>query len=404
MQQPHDPTSFSASFLQEPFVFDVPQPIAVWLESADTCTTWPLSPLPEPAVLSAHECFLSLPSSAADSPGCVSTGLSSPPSLASSSRPPSPFSTETCSVPSTAPAEAAAAERHRAPTVLRHRHVEAQRRRRETVALCRLEELCRAERDEGGEQPSTVAAPASASTGRQQRQKRKNHKLSVLEASAARIERLERLLSMSELSNRKSEARVQQLSDEVDGITTRERQSLQWLQSSRSLRGTALLDTRFARTLMECPTGRLLDANSTYFSLTGFTPGGVLQRVLDPVLATAEHSATPLSDIPLVREKRCSATDSLGLRRQPMPWIPLRPLHQYPSTIRSMHELFSGVLDHCRATFRCRWVDGYAYEINAHVWLVDHEWVEEDDGSRWRRPVRFATMTSVDDCCRVDEE
>ena len=65
-----------------------------------------------------------------------------------------------------------------------------------------------------------------------------------------------------------------------------------------------MLDERLCYTLVCCRTGRLLDANSNFFTITGCTPSNILQRVLDPIVATEGHAGTPLSDIPLVRGKR----------------------------------------------------------------------------------------------------
>ena len=141
-------------------------------------------------------------------------------------------------------------------------------------------------------------------------------------------------------------------------MVVRERQGMQWLDASHSLHGAGLLDDRLAVTLMDCRTGRLLDANGGFFTLTGFTPGGVLQRILDPILASLEDdqlgfdSSTPTSELPLVQDKKSS--DEGGLLR----WVPLRPCRQYPRTMQLLGEIVSAQRDDCYAPFRCRFVDG----------------------------------------------
>ena len=119
--------------------------------------------------------------------------------------------------------------------------------------MVHLEELCQGK----GEQLSSTAG---SSRGRDARQKRKRRKLTVLEASAARIERLERLLNADELANGMAEAQVAAMSAEITGIIQRERPGMQWLDSSRALHGSSLLDLRFGYTLLDVATGRLLDA------------------------------------------------------------------------------------------------------------------------------------------------
>ena len=52
----------------------------------------------------------------------------------------------------------------------------------------------------------------------------------------------------------------------------------------------------------------------------------------------------------------------------------------------------------------CGKADGYAYETNPTVWVSDSEWIEEADGSRWQRPLRFACVAELGDFERVEEE
>ena len=268
----------------------------------------------------------------------------------------------------------------------------------------------------------------------------------MLEASAARIERLERLLLMSELANRMSEVQTQRVSEELNAVLEREHRGMQWLDGCRTLRGAGNLDSRFACTLLDCQTGQLLDANAAFFNITRFTPGGVLQRKLDGVPQEPDgqqlrhHNGKATLEFPLVRAKRESddgCSGASGLTR----WVPLQPVRQYPRTMRLLEEMVKGQVDQFHAPYRCRWLDGqphpsphvshstsehsctasalshafmvwlccyccsgYAYEIQAFVWVADVEWVEEADGSRWKRPLNFGCAASIDDTCRVDEE
>lgn len=190
-------------------------------------------------------------------------------------------------------------------------------------------------------------------------------------------------------------------------MVARERQVKRWLGASRSLSGAGLLNERFAYLLMDCRSGRLLDANGLFFDVTGFTPCGVLQRVLDPVLASLNAVATPLSDIPLIKEECCDGVNEGGdcsVSRRQARWKPLRPLRQYPATVSLMEQLLTGHCDSGAAMFRCRWADGCGYEMQSNVWVVDAEWVVEADGRRWRRPLTFVAAAPVDGYCLVDEQ
>lgn len=384
-----------------PLVSPLSPIVSAWMERGDPATDWPVSPLPYSAYVFPRDITSMSTSCASGSEGPIGP----PASLVSASSPPPPYSFPHSSWTPAAAAVTAAAITSRLHTsaahdvIVRHRSAEARRRRRENSALRRLEQLCDAEQGEG------VERLPSASAGAPGQQRRTRDRQSVLEASAVRIERLEELLNVADLTLRVSEAQVQRLSDEVSGMVQRERQTMQWLEALRPLRGSSLLDSRFASTLMDCHSGRLLDANNAFFSLTGFSPGGVLQRVLDPVLGLSD-TATQLSDVPLVRSRLCRNTDmgaSNGTWSQ-MQWVPLRPLRQYPATVRAVRELLTAHVDDALVTFRSRWVNGNAYEFQAHVWVADAEWVEEADGSRCRRPMTYATAASIDNFRRLDEE
>ena len=413
--------SVSAALLQAgPFASPLSPPTAVWLNRDDSFAThWPLSALPpldsqlardytssspvasSPAAAVAADSSSShgLQLTAAGSPmpfDCQYAVMPSPPSLTAT---PSFCAAAVPLTPTEEQQQQLRASLDPGPIIVKHRSADAQRRRRERLAVRRLEELVGAAGGAESEQrPSTASAA---------RQKRKQHKLSVLQACAARIERLEQQLSLSELSNRLSESRLQRMSDEINDVLQRERLGLQWLDANRSLRGAALLDDRIAVTLLECRTGRLLNANSAFFSLTGFTPGGVLQRILDPVMgsfddqqtqqSSSSSSSTATAELPLVKARRRSMDG-------PIRWVPLQPCRQYPRTMAMLQALLTAQRDSCRAPFRCRWLDGHAYEIKAHFWPSDTEWVEEADGSSWQRPLSIMVAASVDECCRVDEE
>ena len=384
----------------ESFKYPLSPLVAAWLEHADLSTSWALSPLPDSAFSSPSGCPSPSASSAAVSD--VSTAAAEP-----SSSKPHAAPASSLWISSASSAVHAKVERPVAPpvsctlpaTVEQHRRADAQRRHRERAVLRRLEEL-----SGGGEGGQSTAG--GGSTARQKRKRHERQKLAVLEASALHIERLERLLNASELANRMTEAQVHVLGDEIHGMIARERAGMQWLDGSSSLRRAGMLGNRFGSTLIDCRSGRLLDANSAFFAMTGFTPSGVLQRKLDnmPLPAdeqSADSSDTPAHDRPLVKAKRDHRTD----RSSTTHWIPLQPCRQYPRTITLLNELLSAQRDSFRAPFRCRWLDGHAYEIHGMFWVVDVEYEQQPDGSKSRpRPLTFGCAASIDDYCGVEEE
>ena len=148
--------------------------------------------------------------------------------------------------------------------------IDAQQRRREKLAFDSLERLAAETGDCGTATAANIDSDASCALIAQQQRER--DKVSA-RCSAARIARLERLLSQAVRSN-------ETLSAEISWLFARERQSAQLLDASRALDSAGLLSDRLVSVQLEAHTGRLLYANAIFFAVTGFTPGGVLRRVM----------------------------------------------------------------------------------------------------------------------------
>ena len=179
---------------------------------------------------------------------------------------------------------------------------------------------------------------------------------------------------------------------------------MQWLDGSLTRHSAGSMSFSFCTTLLDCRSGRLLDASSTFFRTTGFTPGGALQKLLDHfALPSSPDDAPPVAitdaDFPLIRAKREPADADLGAVR----WTPLWPAKQYPSTLQLLQQFLLGELRTLRAPVGCRWADGCAYEFEANFWAVESEVVVEKDGRRWRRPLRMSVAGALDHYCLVDE-
>ena len=390
----------------------------LWLERAhaDISLAWPSSPLtplrrtsPLVASAAASDDFLSDNMSHAPPPPPHSVSSSQPVAhrstasassaassscTPSSSRSPSPPSGE---VPSSRPTASACAPSSPTSSDAEPRVTDAERRRKEKAAFIVLARLS----SEDGASEATRGGVLSA--GSTARRRRKRSRLSVLEASAARIHQLERLLNTAELAKHMAEAQVRALSS-----IQRERESAQLLVASNALHATCRLRGRVARTLFDCRSGRLLDASSSFFEVTGFTPSGSLQRVLNPrfVQRLTEDDESDACEVALVKT-RCRRSGSNGRRSADASteWIPIQSCNQYPATLQLMHEFQTGQRDSFTGVFRNRFADGHMYELPEKLcYVVDAELVEEADGRRWRRPLTRACAYALDGCIRVEEE
>ena len=399
--------------------FDTPlsPPAPDWLSHTETdlSLAWQPSPVPRAVSTSATSSALAIDEdllSASKRHTCPALSLSLASPLSHSTTSPSlsaqPLPLAVDSNVSALPFTSAAADSAKRANALppavmaeRHRRTDTRRRVKEIAAVKRLEQLCT-----GGQGEIVTGAALTTQRRKRKRTSSRQYKLSTLQASAAHIERLERLLGEAQQANRVSESRVRLLSEEVGSLLERERRGLQWQDASRALRSAGLLCDRFATNLFCCRSGRLLDASSSFFTMTGFTPGGILSRVLTPLF---EQSRDPHNEFayPLVRARRGGACDggaSCGASES-TEWEPLRPVQQFPHTLRLLNEFFNGQRTTFRASFRGRFADGYSYELlQKSFWIVDSEWAVNADGSRWRRPLTFATASALDEYLRVDEE
>ena len=349
--------SSKASAVQaEPLVLLLSPPAAAWLQHAPTSLNapWPLPPF---APLNTQAQSAPLSSTITTDADTVTAELGSAafqpsilPRFFSPSSQPFALPPALHSQPNSpsqalaSPHVAAAASSDPQPRVFtpdeliaQHRRSDAARRHREKAAVRRLEVLAAGpEHDDG-----TACSP-----GASQRQQ-KRHKLSVLEASAARIEQLERLLSEAGRAN-------QRLSNEVSDVVNRERDSLRYADASLALHSVALVSERLVRALLDCRSDRLLDASSAFFHFTGFTPGGVLQRVLccsDPSTRDGHRKRLPASEYPLVRARHSTSSG----HNETVEWIPLQASPQYSRTRQLLHELLAGERETIHVPFRTRW-------------------------------------------------
>ena len=397
------------SFWQHPLIIpsspDLPSSVD-W-STADGSALWPVSSLPPtPCANSVDDSATTLPLSPA-AQACVawhsmqdvcsplSDGTSSSsPTHSSTALPPSSSASASESVP---PLE----QQSRAPNkpslpqpALLHRQANTARRHKENVALRRLDEL-----NKRSEHFNYRAAPPTLAV-----EQKRSDKLSVLEASAERIQQLEWLLSASEEVNRASEAAMRRVSNELSSVLRHERRGLQWLDSARALHSSTLLDDRFSYLLMERRTGKALHANSAFYAVTGFTPSGVLQRIFSQ--SPMCPAPAPVNEVPLVRRKRHSAEPSRRVEQldeEHWEWVPRPRTLQYPSTIQAVSDVMMGERPSCYVPIRTRCMDA-TYEMLAHVWAVDSEWMEEPDGRRWQQASTFIVAAAVDQYSLVQDE
>ena len=229
--------------------------------------------------------------------------------------------------------------------------MDAERRRKERAALDELDVL--SSEDGGHELPQVEAASVVCAT----RQRYKRNRLAVLQATAQRIQQLEQLLNSAELAKHMAEAQARALSMEVGSKAVRARQRVQWLGSARTLDGAGLLSDHMARTLFDARSGQLLDASSSFFAMTGFTPGGLLQH--DCPVPAADASKRPVTDSDDLLDSAQASVSSSDGRRGAVgseQWTMSKPVKQYPRTTALIKRMMAGQLDSFQAPMRCRWV------------------------------------------------
>ena len=340
--------------------------------------------LSEPAPPPSDAVFLSSPSSASSHAPSSVSDTPSPDEQHPSSCPPAPSIHEV------------------------HRRANTQRRQREGEAVRLLDELSDPLADF-----HCVASAFATPLARPKRRRRSGRdKLSVLHASAVRIQQLELMLSAAQGHTRAAEATAQRVSCELDSALQRERDGLQWMDSARSLQSSSLLDDRISYLLVDWRTGQALHANTSFYAVTGFTPTGVLQRIM----ASPGDATQPISEVPLVcrrrsNERGCgqvyprlqlSTTDERDDDEQ-CEWTPRRNCRQFPSSLLAIRDVWLGQKESCCVPLRTQCMFK-TYEIPAHVWVADKEYEYEADGRRWQRPVTFVIAAPVDQHCEVEDE
>ena len=312
-----------------------------------------------------------------------------------------------------------------------HREIDARRRRKEANCISQLQGLL-------------GLAPVEA-------------RLSVLQASVERIERLEAAVQELTAACKERDRKVQVLATHLQQLTsmmTASAQSprtaqveeesstavvvspsssvsssssssssssffplsagaveyLRYLEEQRSLHSSYFSGSGVCMMLIDVTTQRMMDANATFFSMSGWTPAEILHRRCSvpahELLATLSQEQggeakgnsrwfmdSEDNDRPMVRRRRADGSTAL---------VPIPYLRQYPSTVRLLGEMLEGRITSYRGQWRCVWADSNAYESEMMAWVAKSEWVEEPDGRRWERPTQALVVAAPDSCIRLD--
>jgi hypothetical protein len=158
---------------------------------------------------------------------------------------------------------------------------------------------------------------------------------------------------------------------------------------------------------------------SAFFRVTGWRREDVLQRLISPPCKLLERPLPPdtpltacltqaqIDQLPLVRDRRQqshsssarSADDDEEEDGSLQAWIPCPPVAQYPSCRRLFEELAEGARPSYQNLWRCRFADGFEYEVDCTAWAVRSDWMLQPDGSRREKPLWV--MITGSNSCRV---
>ena len=296
-----------------------------------------------------------------------------------------------------------------------HRLVDERRRREEGLVLQRLAELTSSgERQDDGSRGRTATKALKA------------RKLAVLQASAERIEELQRLCGLllaartpedtaampissatkrrlindsrcassdeddSTVSNCPTAHSIFTLSDCVNSALD----DLSSLDARLTLRRSRELRDCFNQVLIDVSTGCVLEVNSHFQRMTGWSRADMLGRSA----GTVEMSATqqPKHDEMATGHAQPLAFRSLPLDAQRR-WVNSpRPLQQYPSALQGRLELWMGLRRSWHDHWRVRFADGHAYEIKMLMALHSYDEEQLHDGLVRIKPLRVRIVSGYE--------
>ena len=155
--------------------------------------------------------------------------------------------------------------------------------------------------------------------------------------------------------------------------------------------GLSYFNDRFVLMLLDVTAGCVRDVNAAFHNTSGFTPQEVQLALGQPhrtlICPLAERGHLPtfcFVAASLRRQTALMLEDGLGLEEAPLD----EEVEQYPSTLKEVGELLRGERRSCQSVWRCLFADGHMYEVEALIFVLSGEVVEDaDTGRRYERPL-----------------
>ena len=154
---------------------------------------------------------------------------------------------------------------------------------------------------------------------------------------------------------------------------------------SHTLRCASLTSFNTLCMLVVAPPGVILDANDRFLAFTGWRYSDIVHTSFEE----NEAATLPLSPLVLQQQRRAQCN---GRHRQYLP--------QYPSAMAEVEALKRGDKRKGNTTWRCRMMDGTAFECESTFW---GEWNEPVVKGQRRPPDRMVFVYEMDDAVIVDE-
>ena len=155
--------------------------------------------------------------------------------------------------------------------------------------------------------------------------------------------------------------------------------------------GLSYFNDRFVLMLLDVTAGCVRDVNAAFHSTSGYTTQEVQLALAQPhrtlICPLAKRGHLPsfcFVAASLRRQTALLLEDGLGLEEAPLD----EEVEQYPSTLKEVGELLRGERRSCQSVWRCLFADGHMYEVEALIFVLSGEVVEDaDTGRRYERPL-----------------
>ena len=272
---------------------------------------------------------------------------------------------------------------------LRHRDIDANRRRREGHLLQQLDDLTARAVEPHPRRTSGSGGNSPAFSGPVRHRKRKRQRATVLSAALQRLQFLE---DQYERLSTAEEAKTTSQGDPSQAMVAMAKPSL--LMSS-------ILSSPFCYVLFDVRSGSFVDGNSTFIALAGWSRTECVSRLakappydvivgLQRVVSDEGQEASVTAHRQLVALEEGGQIGGSVSDIGPTRWN--CPAAQYPRSFSQLQELYAGKRRSVTAMWRMRFSGGRVFESEKLSWISMTEKHSDEAGRTTTRPKYIATV------------